>query len=434
MNNFPSIIRIKPTFYGKIKYFVFLFPQGPQRNTTPPAYNGAAASSAQFQNTNVVLNDNNCPYYELYGPPPSYETVIAQTRGKTLSPTPLEHSRSNGQPPVLMRNQNVAHCFSHNSYGSLPTRIHGENGIGERSNSCGSNLEEQEEHYQNFGWKNFGQKYEAQQVLRLGGNNFCGTRPNPPQNIMQRMSSCVPENRSEGSGASDNCKSSTDAEYYASAPCASSQFQISPGINDNRGVRNTEEVQLNELQVKIVETEQPNDENHTRLDPKVSRVPRMFLYSNGDACADITGHRYHRAQSSSLKVRSECRERYRDAYRHRESSVGDERSVEGCSTSGICSGASRSTKSNSSIDCEECIAQENDGGNSISKRNPSNNVILPFPNPNSRPNPNVEMNSLPPINIIENYQHYPPTSSPEQRSTSTNFESQNKLGRSKSLD
>lgn len=34
---------------------------------------------------NVVLNDANCPYYQLYGPPPSYETVIAQTRGKTSS-------------------------------------------------------------------------------------------------------------------------------------------------------------------------------------------------------------------------------------------------------------------------------------------------------------------------------------------------------------
>lgn len=57
---------------------------GPQRSTAAPAYN--AATSTHYQNMNVVLNDGNCPYYQLYGPPPSYETVIAQTRGKLVNP------------------------------------------------------------------------------------------------------------------------------------------------------------------------------------------------------------------------------------------------------------------------------------------------------------------------------------------------------------
>ncbi|XP_015172373.1 PREDICTED: uncharacterized protein LOC107064322 isoform X2 [Polistes dominula] len=60
--------------------------KGPQRNGTSPNFNGNATTSTHYQNMNVVLNDANCPYYQLYGPPPSYETVIAQTRGKTSSP------------------------------------------------------------------------------------------------------------------------------------------------------------------------------------------------------------------------------------------------------------------------------------------------------------------------------------------------------------
>ncbi|XP_035742260.1 uncharacterized protein LOC118450554 isoform X1 [Vespa mandarinia] len=59
--------------------------KGPQRNGTSPNFNGNATTSTYYQNMNVVLNDTNCPYYQLYGPPPSYETVIAQTRGKASS-------------------------------------------------------------------------------------------------------------------------------------------------------------------------------------------------------------------------------------------------------------------------------------------------------------------------------------------------------------
>ncbi|XP_014602679.1 PREDICTED: uncharacterized protein LOC106786123 isoform X1 [Polistes canadensis] len=65
--------------------------KGPQRNGTSLNFNGNATTSTHYQNMNVVLNDANCPYYQLYGPPPSYETVIAETRGKTLSsPTSSE--------------------------------------------------------------------------------------------------------------------------------------------------------------------------------------------------------------------------------------------------------------------------------------------------------------------------------------------------------
>ncbi|XP_012276335.1 uncharacterized protein LOC105697543 [Orussus abietinus] len=95
--------------------------KGPHRNMASSGYNGAASSSAHFQNTSVVLNDSNCPYYQLYGPPPSYETVIAQTRGKIPSPTSPEGSRS-PLSHASGRAQTLPPCFNH-AY--PPTRLNG---------------------------------------------------------------------------------------------------------------------------------------------------------------------------------------------------------------------------------------------------------------------------------------------------------------------
>ncbi|CAB0034664.1 unnamed protein product, partial [Trichogramma brassicae] len=82
---------------------------GPHRSVTSPAYGSAAAATSaahHYQNTSVVLNDANCPYYQLYGPPPSYETVIAQTRGKVSTPSSPELLR--GPSP---RNTSSATAF-----------------------------------------------------------------------------------------------------------------------------------------------------------------------------------------------------------------------------------------------------------------------------------------------------------------------------------
>lgn len=63
----------------------------------------------------VVLNDANCPYYQLYGPPPSYETVIAQTRGKISNPTSPESSsaRIDVQSSGVVTNSSATQCFSY---------------------------------------------------------------------------------------------------------------------------------------------------------------------------------------------------------------------------------------------------------------------------------------------------------------------------------
>ncbi|XP_014472430.1 PREDICTED: uncharacterized protein LOC106743271 [Dinoponera quadriceps] len=87
--------------------------KGPQRNAAAPAYNGNATTSSHYQNMNVVLNDANCPYYQLYGPPPSYETVIAQTRGKISNPASPESSGARmGLPTAnVIPNPSVPQCF-----------------------------------------------------------------------------------------------------------------------------------------------------------------------------------------------------------------------------------------------------------------------------------------------------------------------------------
>ncbi|XP_076390408.1 uncharacterized protein LOC100883396 isoform X2 [Megachile rotundata] len=94
----------------------------PQRNGAVPVYNGnATTSSTNYQNVNVVLNDANCPYYQLYGPPPSYETVIAQTRGK-ISTNPAcspdstntqTNTQTNVQSPSVATNSSLPRCFSY---------------------------------------------------------------------------------------------------------------------------------------------------------------------------------------------------------------------------------------------------------------------------------------------------------------------------------
>ncbi|XP_070529587.1 uncharacterized protein [Cardiocondyla obscurior] len=97
--------------------------KGPQRSTAAPAYNGTATTSTHYQNMNVVLNDANCPYYQLYEPPPSYETVIAQTRGKLSNPASPESSvsRINLQTPNVIPNPSVPQCFFYSC--NSPTRL-----------------------------------------------------------------------------------------------------------------------------------------------------------------------------------------------------------------------------------------------------------------------------------------------------------------------
>ncbi|XP_016915468.2 uncharacterized protein LOC107999914 isoform X2 [Apis cerana] len=89
--------------------------KGPQRNGAIPSYtSNNATTSTHYQNMSVMLNDANCPYYQLYGPPPSYETVMAQTRGKVSNPASPESTNARSSSVASnATNSNVSQCFSY---------------------------------------------------------------------------------------------------------------------------------------------------------------------------------------------------------------------------------------------------------------------------------------------------------------------------------
>lgn len=395
--------------------------------------------------------------------------MIAQTRGKIRSPTPVDHqSRNNNVQVGGLEHQNIAHCFTHN-YTSLPTS--------ERRNSCGSNSEESDNYLMNFGCKNFAQKRTAaQSTLRLGANTATsesvasGTRA---QNNVYRklLPLCLTETEAEQSGeratlryseSSPDMFESVDARGNVNGmpECASSlestQNVVVSGLSNNRGMVSSEGakeardlVSQSEsiVEMMMMDSEEPAAARENDIDVEIreSRIPKMFTYAK----SDVFGNKYRRWASNSLRGRTgeegsakwgESRDSYCDVHRHKESGEREKRTDNeeelACGKFEFDSAEAEETNRSRSkiigLECEECVTDN--GVSNSEELNPSNIVILPSHN-----NSNVQINSLPQtINIIENYQHYPPTtSSPAQlRSTtlSTNIESENKLGRSKSLD
>lgn len=94
---------------------------------------------------NVVLNDANCPYYQLYGPPPSYETVIAQTRGKISNPTSPESSstRMGLQTANVIPNPSVPQCFFY-TCNSTPRLVDGNSAQCQSDNANSRQLDNHE--------------------------------------------------------------------------------------------------------------------------------------------------------------------------------------------------------------------------------------------------------------------------------------------------
>lgn len=83
---------------------------------SPAYHNATAASSTHYQSTSVVLSDANCPYYQFYRPPPSYETVISQSQGKMAGPLSPEQSQ------IVLQSPGASPCFAH-SYNLAASRI-----------------------------------------------------------------------------------------------------------------------------------------------------------------------------------------------------------------------------------------------------------------------------------------------------------------------
>lgn len=142
---------------------------------------------------NVVLNDANCPYYQLYGPPPSYETVIAQTRGKVSSPTSPESStaRMGLQTANVIPNPSVPQCFFY-TCNSSPRLVDG------NSNQCQSDNanSRQLDNHENVPFAHFSQ--------------YCVVNGAISQNV------CVPLEYPEASAASGSGNLSFGHNYQTS--------------------------------------------------------------------------------------------------------------------------------------------------------------------------------------------------------------------------
>lgn len=164
--------------------------KGPQRNTVASMHNGNATTSTHYQNMNVMLNDTSCPYYQLYGPPPSYETVITQTRGKISNPASVESSaRLNLQTTNVIPNPSVPQCFFYTC--NSPARL-----VGDNSNQSDSATSCQLDNHQSVPFAHFSQYCVAngalsqnmcvpleypKESIASGGSNFSHSYQNSPQ-------------------------------------------------------------------------------------------------------------------------------------------------------------------------------------------------------------------------------------------------------------
>ncbi|KYM94862.1 hypothetical protein ALC62_14457 [Cyphomyrmex costatus] len=176
-NSARNTVLLHRMWKGSYSFLIDFFTLSPQRNTAAPAYNGNATTSAHYQNMNVVLNDANCPYYQLYGPPPSYETVIAQTRGKISNPASPESSaaRLNLQTANVIPNPSVSQCFFYSC--NSPARL--VDGNSSQCQSDNANAHQLDSH-ESVPYAHFSQYCTANGTV---GQNMCVPLEYPEESI-----------------------------------------------------------------------------------------------------------------------------------------------------------------------------------------------------------------------------------------------------------
>lgn len=141
---------------------------------------------------NVVLNDSSCPYYQLYGPPPSYETVIAQTRGKISNPaSPESSARLNLQTANVIPNPSVSQCFFYTC--NSPARL-----VDGNANPSDNATSRQLDNHESVPFAHFSQYCVSngaisqnvcvpleypEESIASGGSNFSHSYQNSPQRL-----------------------------------------------------------------------------------------------------------------------------------------------------------------------------------------------------------------------------------------------------------
>lgn len=403
-----------------------MFITGPQRNTAASwNNNNNASTSTHYQNMNVVWNDANCPYYQLYGPPPSYETVIAQTRGKISNSVSPESStaRLNLQSANVISNPSVPQCFYY-PCNSPPRLVNG------NSNQCQSDNANSRQ-FDSIPIAHFSQYCTANGAI---SQNMCVPLECPEKSVASGSSNFThsyqsssqqlpgyPMDRLPDASDTENATHIQNADEHAmlniSAAAGSCRKQNSWHTNDQSLLKVHDKVSLQDknrasqprcatmaethtISLKSEESESENEHTFPLIPATQRNFPRERLDYGGSL-------RLPRRHTGGVTYQGNSFQRVSP----KKSSSTPQDALNAART------ASESAPPNVSS-----LAQMADVEASYSQSNPSNNVILEpfiFENAQSPPRKNIEeMRGSCAMN----------------RSTNFDLESKHKLDRSKSLD
>lgn len=403
---------------------------GPQRNTAAPTYNGNATTSTHYQNMNVVLNDTSCPYYQLYGPPPSYETVIAQTRGKISNPaSPESSARLNLQTANVIPNPSVSQCFFYTC--NSPARL-----VDGNSNQSDNATSRQLDNHESVPFAHFSQYCVAngaisqnmcvpleypEESITSGGSNFSHSYQSSPQRLPG-----YPTDRS--SDASDAENATHGYEVQNAEGCAMLNIDTAIGgyrehspwhgndqsvlkvhgkitVQDENRVSQQRCATITEMRIPSPKSEESESENELKRICPVITAQRNFPRQRTDYGGSL---RLPRSHTGDVIYQGDSFQRI-----SLKDSSSSQRSA--FNSSQMATSENTLRNANSPGQALEAVA-------SSSQSNPSNNVILEsfiFENAQLPPSENVEeARGLRTMN----------------RSTNFDLESKHKLNRSKSLD
>lgn len=438
------LVTVIDPFYKKVEcngntLLIYCPVTGPQRNTAAPAYNGNATTSTHYQNMNVMLNDTNCPYYQLYGPPPSYETVIAQTRGKISNPASPEASaaRMSLQTGNVIPNPSVPQCFFY-TCNSTPRLVNGNPNQSENMN------QRQLDSHESVPFAHFSQYCAASSAVTQsmcvpleypdastasGGSNFGHGYQNSPNRLSgyptDRLSDASDTENTTNDHAAQNAEKYNTRTLDIDAATSSYKEHLPwNGVNDQSVLNVHDNIVM-------------RDENQVSQSPKCTTTAETHTISPKSKASDSDKNEESMCITSPV-IAAASRER--NFSRERTNYGGSLRLPRRHAGSAICQDsfhvvASKDLSSfgqgvfnSTGVAASECATRKTNSSErepdvdapSSSQSNPSNNVILEtfiFENASLREN-------------IERAR------GPRAMNRSTNFdlESKHKLDRSKSLD
>ncbi|XP_072749301.1 uncharacterized protein [Anoplolepis gracilipes] len=403
--------------------------KGPQRNTAVSTCNGNATTSTHYQNMNVVLNDTSCPYYQLYGPPPSYETVIAQTRGKISTPaSPESSARLNLQTANVIPNPSVSQCFFYTC--NSPARL-----VDGNSNQSDNATSRQLDNHESVPFAHFSQYCVANGTIQnmcvpleypkdsiaSGGSNFSHSYQNSSQGLPGYSTDRSPDvSNAENATHGYEVQNAEGCTMLNIDAASSSYREHSPWHRNDQSVLKVhgkitvqDETRASQQRcATIAETciSSPRSEE-SESENELKRICPVIVATQRNLPKQRMGY------SGSLRL---PRNRTGDVIYHGNSF--QRISFKASSSSQRCAFNSNRMAASENALCNAIVPKQAIEVASSSQSNPSNNVILEsfiFENAQLPPSENVE--EARGLRIMN-------------RSTNFDLESKHKLNRSKSLD